>query len=306
MKKIYFSTLLSFSILSANYLELPTFTNYQDLKVLKSDLVDESLSIFKKYKKRDFYNLSFYTGILKYKNSLKDNGKFAGAYYSYYKYPFKMETNINFTFLNYKDDSKLKQKDFSLLEHYYFKTIHLKAGIHLIKSDDSLTDWGKVGILGISFYKYNNYSIGLDNYYSYYSNNSNSPKLIQFKGYVNKHFNFFNFGLGYNYIHFFNNYTENNLKQNYHYINSFLNFSLNKEISTTISAWKGDRVLAVNNNGFVVNNLLNVEKYGGFIKQNFIINNNSSLSLEYSFKRFIDNNKNANQNMFMLGYNLFW
>jgi hypothetical protein len=260
-----------------------------------------------------YYSALPYAGVINYSgDTAKDNGYVGGVYFSAFKSPYKVELDAEHTQIKYKDNTPtLNQSDFTGIFHYYQGyNLDYKLGIHYISSDDKLTDKAKIFTAGILYYKTLKYNTGIDLYYSDYSNLSTSPKLwqispkagINFGNYYSKIGSFYA-EAKIDYIHPSKNKDENNLKSSY----TSGEFSLSNykgAFTTKLSGWIGKRVFAVDNGGFIVNNLTSEQKFGAKVSESYKIDKKSNIKIEYSYTKFDgDTSGNAHSNTYLASYN---
>jgi hypothetical protein len=242
-----------------------------------------------------YYSILTYAGTLTYSGgTTKDNGIVGGIYVSAFKSPYKVELDAEHTKIKYKNNNPtLKQTDLTAIIHYYQgHNLDYKVGIHHILSDDKLTDKANIFAVGILYYKMYTYNTGVDIYYSDYSNLSTSPTLWQITPKAGISFGVYNSKIGsfyaeakLDYIKPIKNKDENNLKNSYTSGELSLT-NYNGNFQTKISGWIGRRSFAVDNGGFVVNNLTSTQKSGAKISELYKINKKSNVKIEYSFTRF--------------------
>ena len=245
-----------------------------------------------------------YSAYIDYSGSTKDKAYVVGMYSSFYNLSNKLELGLENITINYNDGSKdLDQDDFTAVyTRYIAKNYYLKGGLHYISSDDKPTDEGLVGIIGINYYKYLKYNLGLDVYYSKYKNyNPKELKVLQVKPYAGFNFGNYNSKLGSFYLEAEYNYIKPTdaslfgLKKSY---NSFgLNLTnYNGKFTTSIGGWAGKKVFAIDNGGFTVYNLGEVYKAGANASIDYAFRPTTHLKLKYSYAKFEEGNKNAHSN----------
>ena len=260
-----------------------------------------------------YYSVMPYAGAINYSGDTKKSGYVGGVYISAFKSPYKTELDLEHTKIKYNDGTPtLNQTDATGIIHYYQGyNLAYKLGIHHIwDKDDALTDKANIFIAGITYYKTLKYNVGADIYYSDYSNLSTSPKLwqitpkagINFGNYYSK-FGSFYAECKIDYIHPSKNRSENNLKSSY--TSGELTLSNYKgPFTTTISGWLGKRAFAVDNGGFIVNNLTNEQKGGAKISENYKINKKASVKIEYSYTKYKSTlNDNAHSDTYLASFN---
>ena len=302
MKKILLTLTLSASLFAQyNFLlgdELDILGNYRK-KTTKYVHITQ-----KKPQTQIYYTLLPYIGIIDYsKGTTKKDGYVKGIYFSIFNSPFKTEIDVEQTSISYKDNtSDLSQNDFTFLEHYYQGyNLDYKLGVHYIDSTDKLTDGGMIYILGILYYKTLLYNYGIDVYYSNYSNLDTSPKILQFTPKAG-----FNFGNYYSlfgsfYIEVAIDYIENlDIDKTYKSTSLKIN-NYNGNYTTSISFWNGDRVYAVENGGFVVNNIGEVQTKGFKFSESYKLSKKSLIKFEYSNTTFVETG-DAESRVYVLSY----
>jgi len=263
------------------------------------------------FARANYYASLPYVGYLQYSdNSIKDYGSVEGVYFSILKSPWKAEFDVEGTNIVYKNKTPdLIQGDFSMfLTYYYGYNLLYTFGIHYINSTDQLTDGGKIFKVGVLCYKSFEWNRGIDIYYSDYSNLSTSPKLIQVSPKVGFNFGNYNstFGSFYtelkaDYIQVLENKTENFLDKIYRSIDLTLT-NYNGNFTTTLNGWVGNRAYAVENGGFVVNNIGD-EQTGGFkVSEEYKVNNVQSIKFEYVYTKFKEDG-DANSRTYLLSFN---
>ena len=240
------------------------------------------------------YDLLPYAGYIDYSGTTtKDYGYVGGIYFSSLESPWKIELDAEHTDIKYQDQDDLKQSDFTAkLNYYEGYNLAYNMGLHYIDTTDTLTDKGLIYMGGISYYQTLKYNVGMDIYYSDYSNLSTSPTIFQFSPKAGINFGNYNSKIGsfyteakLDYIKPSKNKSENYLKSSYTSIEVTLN-NYNGKFTTSINGWAGKRAYAIENGGFIVNNLSN-EQTGGFkISENYKLDSAQSVKMEYSYTKF--------------------
>ena len=252
------------------------------------------------------YNVLPYAGYIDYSGTTtKDNGYVGGVYLSAFKSPWKTEVDAEHTKIYYKNSiPTLKQSDFTLKINYYQGyNLAYNLGFHYINSTDNLTDSGKVFMGGILYYQTLKYNAGIDIYYSDYSNLSTSPKIYQISPKAGINFGDYNSKIGsfyaevkVDYIKPSHNKSENNLKNSYTSIELTLN-NYNGNFTTGINGWIGKRSFAVENGGFIVNNIGNEQTGGIKVSESYKIDKVQSVKAEYSYTKFKENGNSHSQTL---------
>jgi len=256
------------------------------------------------------YDVLPYAGYIDYSGSTtKDNGSVFGVYISAFESPWKTELDLEHTTISYNNNTTdLTQNDFTGIVHYYQGyNLDYKLGMHYVDSTDKLTDKGLVFIAGILYYKTLKYNAGVDVYYSDYSNQSTSPGLYQISPKAGINFGNYNSKIGsfyaegkIDFIKVGHNREENGLKNNYTSIEATLN-NYNGAFTTSVSGWIGKRVFAVENSGFIVNNLADEQTGGIKVSESYKIDKASLAKVEYSHTKFKENG-NSSSNTFLVSY----
>lgn len=244
-----------------------------------------------------YYDVLPYAGYINYSgDTIKDKGMVGGVYLSAFQSPWKTEIDAEHTEIKYKDNTpKLTQTDLTLKVNYYEGyNLAYNLGVHYIDTSDALTDKSLIYMAGISYYKTLQYNAGVDLYYSDYSHLKISPTIYQVSPKAGINFGDYNSAIGsfyfetkVDYIRIGKNRRENYLKTSYTSVELTLN-NYNGNFTTSISGWGGKRSYAVENGGFIVNNLGN-EQTGGFkVSEEYKIDQIQNIKLEYSYTKFKD------------------
>ncbi|WP_024790521.1 MULTISPECIES: hypothetical protein [unclassified Lebetimonas] len=234
----------------------------------------------------------------------KDKAKLGGIYYSYYKWPVKFEIDGEYLNIDYKNNiPDWLQKDLTLKINFYYKSNWLfNAGVHnfWVKQYDKY-HYNKVLFGGIDYYKYLQYNIGVDYYFSDYKDfnvKQITPKVgFNFGNYYSNIGSFYVEGK-YNNIHI----SKDGIapKKNYN------NFDLKLQNfkgpwTTTLKTTFGKFAYKIANDGFVVYNTGDEYKngYGIDINYNFKKVNNIKVSFE---RDKFDDNGDSYSNIYVLSY----
>ena len=217
-------------------------------------------------------HIALYSRQLDYSgSSLRDHGWVTTGYFrAGDPTTYHMELALAQTRIDYKAGDDLDQTDVTFAytnTGHLMPNHHIRGGIHYINSDDALTDEGFILFGKISYLKEPDWNAGLEVDYSIYENSSTDLHVVQAVPSIGFYLirDSFQETL----------YTESKL----YYIHkskkletsehSFVSFeqALRYELSpfdATISAWIGEQMFAVKDNGFAVYNLQ--DKYDGGIK----------------------------------------
>ena len=303
MKKLILGTFFVGSSLFAQY-DGMLLTDDLGLLVNNNNVSYKAVKYYpKKYygRSNEYYNILPYMGIMGYTGTTtKSVGVVSGLYLSDFKSPWKTEFDVEYSLIKYKDNTPtLKQNDFTLLVNYFQGyNLAYKFGIHYISSTDELTNLGKIFTLELLYYKTLKYNIGIDYYYSDYSNSTTPTTIKQ----ISPKFGF-NIGDYYSAIGSF--YIETKIdyiQANKNYSSTEFKFNnYNGNFTTSLGIWMGERSFEVAKAGFVVNNS-SIKQTGGFsISESYKIDKTSTLKLEYSKTNF-EENGNSNSKVILASY----
>jgi len=245
-----------------------------------------------------------YSAYINYTSQTKDKAYVVGLYSSFYSFPNKLEVGLENISIKYKNGAPdLDQNDFTAVyTRYIAKNYFVKGGLHYINSDDAPTNHGIVGILGVNYYKYLKYNLGLDVYYSKYKDyKPKSLKVLQLRPYVG--FNFGNYygKFGSFYLEADYNYIKPKDASLYGFSSNYNSFGLKLtnykgKFTTSVGGWAGKRVFAVDNGGFTVYNLGEIYKAGIFASVDYAVKPTTHVKLKYSYSKFEENGKKAHSN----------
>ncbi len=255
-----------------------------------------------------------YSAYINYSGSTKDEAYVVGLYSSLYSFPNKFELgleNINIKYKNGLPD--LDQNDITAIYTRYFgKNYFVKGGIHYINSDDKPTDDGIVGILGINYYQYLKYNLGLDVYYSKYKNYSPKElKVLQLRPYAGINFGKYNSKWGSFYLEAEVNYIKPNSASTYGFSKSYTSAGLKLsnykgKWTTSVGGWAGKKLFAIDNGGFTVYNLGEVYKAGVDVSTDYALKPATHVKVKYSYSKFTEKTKNAHSNAVAVSLSHTW
>ncbi len=250
-----------------------------------------------------------YAGYVNYTKSIKQNAAIGGLYASYFnKYLYKIETDIETTKINYKGITpKYNQTDLTAkVSHYFYNHYAIRAGVHniFVSQTGNPNHYQKVVFGGLSYYKYLNYNIGVNYYYSFYKHfnvQQITPKIEFNFGNLDLPEGLFNAQIKINYI-----YISDKIKagtQDNTYWNTDLKLSNTQgQWTTTFKASLGKNAYKVTNGGFVVYNLGEEYEHNFGLNFSYQINKNNSVNMGYSKAYFKENNKNAYSSIYTASY----
>lgn len=245
-----------------------------------------------------------YGSYIDYSGSSKDNAKLGGIYYSYYKFPIKIEMDGEYLNINYKNNiPDWKQRDFTFkTDYFYQKNWLFNVGIHnfWVKQYDNY-HYNKVLFGGIDYYKYLKYNVGFDYYYSDYRGfyvSQITPKVgINFGNYYSEIGSFYLEGK-YNHIHI----SKENIAPKINYNNFDLKLQNFKgSWTTTLKTTFGKFAYKVANDGFVVYNTGDEYKYGYGLSVNYNFDKVNNIKISFERDKF-NNNGDAYSNIYLLSY----
>jgi hypothetical protein len=140
--------------------------------------------------------ISVYGGGIQYENSVKDRAYVGGVYLSQsfvpIGEPFKVAVDAERTLIKYKKDSGIPdygQKDLTgKLDFYYGYNWDFSFGGHKIFVDDSSENNPWASFVGIKYYKYGIFNLGVDGYYSNYNTPDTKFEIYQISPYFGAYF----------------------------------------------------------------------------------------------------------------------
>ncbi|ADV46782.1 hypothetical protein [Nitratifractor salsuginis] len=240
-----------------------------------------------------------YAGYIDYSSgSDKSSAVVGGLYASIYRAPNKLELAVEHTRIKYRHNlPNLNQTDLTAIYTRY-RGYHLayKIGAHYIDSDDKVTDGAFTGILGVNWYNYLHYNIGLDAYATHYHNDASgrtwdSMNVWQFRPYAGYNFGTYASTMGSFYLEaeyngiFIPDAGAKGYNSSYHSAGLSL-YHYKGKWTHMIKGWVGQKIYSVNNGGFTVYNLGELYKGGVSASVSYAIRPNTSLKLQYEYSRF--------------------
>jgi hypothetical protein len=223
--------------------------------------------------------------------SIKDKGIMGGIHASIGNLNYLLEVDYAHLKTEYKnsDIDDLKQDDVSLVYGRYFKNFMFKIGDHYISTSDKELGDANIIIAGVGAYKFDGadkYTIGLDGYYSKYSDghdetyDEKSISITQFTPYIS-------------FYKLINDDISNtiNLKVNYQKASdyeddSYTSYEISdtfgyKNFFTTLKYYNGDMRTGVKDGGMTVFNTLDLMNDGFDIKLGYYITPKAVLTISY-------------------------
>lgn len=245
-------------------------------------------------------DMVLYGGVLKYADSSKDNGWFAGAYFQESSAEDRLELAYERTEVDYidVDTSALKQNDFTAIwTHYLSSDYSIRLGGHYIDSSDTLSDGAYSLFAGIKYFEGYAFDMGVDGYYSTYDDYLSSDEVtkgldvIQIEASIGFTFGQYDSSIGSFYSKFSydlirpDNEGLTQLSDSYHSAAlSLKNF--NGNWTTTVAGWVGKQVFAMRNEGFVMYNLNEEHRGGAEFSVHYAFSDHSGLKVQYGYERF--------------------
>ena len=243
------------------------------------------------------------------KESAKDKAVDGGIYFSYYSWPFKLELGAEYLDIDYKSNiNDYIEKDVTLIgRHYIGNNFEFKLGIRgMFSSQGSEDNYDEVLMVGLLFYKYLKYNVGLNYYHSMYDGfyvNQFSPHFgINFGNYYSDIGSFY-LSLGANFISISNE-NNANTKDDKYIDADFLLTNYQGPWATTIKASVGKNSYKVANEGFVVYNLGEEYKYSFGLDISYSIDKFNTFTIGYNRSKFTTNGNDAFSNTYLLSYSL--
>ena len=249
--------------------------------------------------------LSAYTGAIDYTDSNKDTGWFAGLYFQNASLENKLELNYERTEIDYLSAVKIanptledvEQNDFTLAWTHYFASNYLfRVGGHYIDTNDELTDEGYVAFAGMKYYQGYKFDMGLDFYYSDYSNfvftdGSKGLTLYQVEPSIGYAFGDYKSKLGSFYVKAYYTFIdpdeiENGLLEDTYHSGGVIVKNFNGNWTNEIGGWVGKQAFAVRHEGFTVYNLSEERQGGLHLSSTYAFSKSASAKLQYAYESF--------------------
>ncbi|BAF69608.1 hypothetical protein [Nitratiruptor sp. SB155-2] len=248
-----------------------------------------------------------YFSYIDYDKATRDNASIVGLYASHGDTQYKIETDIEYFTLDYNDNTPTyRQWDWTIVGNYYYgSNVVLRAGIHNIFIDqtNNNNDYDKVLFAGATYYVLNQYSMGIDYYFSDYDNfevHQFTPKATYTLNSLSQEYGVITLEGKVNFIKISNSgYTT---KDNY--TNADFDFYDTKGPWTTHIGFNiGKNSYKVAKDGYVVYNLGAEYKYGMGIDLTYAISHTDFLKIGYNRSKFDEgSDKGAYSNLFLLSY----
>ena len=245
-----------------------------------------------------------YGAFINYDNSAKDKGYIGGIYGSFYKAPIKFEYGIERDIIKYKNTiPNWNQWNFTgILNFYHGYNYAYKLGFtHLKAKQSSYKENDNVYILGALYYKYLNWNTGFDFYHSKYKNFKVNQVSIKYGKFFKTYDGTFYFEIKPNFIFISDKIKANTPKKNYTDVDFKLTATKWPWI-TTLKASVGKNTYKVENGGFVVYNLGEEYKYSYGLSINRYVKKIGTFSIGFTRSKFVENNKDAFSNTYVLNY----
>lgn len=240
------------------------------------------------------FDALFYGGPLVYQSSQLKKDGFSGGMYSYLgigKYN-SMEGEADYTRINYKDGTSLKQNDFTFAySNYAIPKLKLQLGGHYISTTDPTTDNGWVLFGSALLYKIYEWNIGVAGYFSNYEHASPALKVYQVSPRI---------GIGsvklnaktYIYMEtkfhlIFLSQSVNESKKQYYSLEQAVVFT-GTNWSLRGAGWIGEQMYAIRNGGFTVYNLPERQKGGFGVSFRYVSSKKSAITFGLNYQTFQD------------------
>ncbi len=208
----------------------------------------------------------YYVPIFYSDSEFRENSFVVGSYFGYQAgINDKFEAAVDYSQLKYINDVSFDQYDFTFIyKNFSIREWELKLGGHYIKADDAQSDGSFALIGGLHRYRFNKFRFGLDTYYSFYNNYSPELKIFQITPALR---------LTFAKSRLQGIYLES--KVYYILLNEQLTFDSDAMLSFEQSVtyytpkyslkfygWIGEQLFALRENGFVMNNVVELHKGG--------------------------------------------
>ena len=243
--------------------------------------------------------ISVYGGGIDYTDSIKDTGFFAGAYFQNSSLKNKIELGYERTEISYIDDTleNIEQNDFSIAwDHYVGQNFLFRLGGHYIDSNGVDTDRVYTAFAGAKYYQGYDFDIGLDGYYSDYSDyrradGTTGLNVMQVEPSIGFGFGNYQSCMGSAYLRTYYTYIQSDrveggsVKDSYHSGGLVLQH-FKGNWTNGIGGWIGKQVFAVKNKGFTVFNLAEERKGGFALSSSYAFSKSTSLRLQYAYESF--------------------
>jgi len=254
-----------------------------------------------------------YAGVIDYSNSLKESGWLTGIYGSALSGKNKFELGYEYTELNFRDASRLRQNDVTAAYSRFIGENYLgRMGAHHTITTDALSDGGTTLFGGVKYYEGLQFDTGVDVYYTRYPDFLNAPGhsgglgVWQVSPTVGRSFGdyessvgSFYGSLGYNYINPSDG-APAQLRDEYHSVTGLLS-NYNGSWTTTLEAWAGRQAFGVRNGGFTVYNLAEEYHGGTQLSVNYALGVAASVKGLVSYQRFREPTNPLDSSVVVLG-----
>ena len=264
--------------------------------------------------KANFTAIPYYS-YTKYSDDFKDEANGIGLFSSIYNYPHKLDFEIDYTNIKFKNYSqKYEQTEMTAVYGYFLNSnLFLKTGLHFVASDYKPSNEGLAAIITGAEYKKESINYGLELFYSNYAKyKPKALKVVQVHPFIKKHFQPKNKKIGNFDIKADLNYIKANNSNLYQYINSSyssigLNLTHNiNNFSTSIFGWMGKRAFALEDGGFTLYNSNQEYNKAYGLKVKYKIKNAAFIELKYKRKKYKNYQKTGYSNGITTAFSYTW
>ncbi len=230
-----------------------------------------------------------YVAIANYKDKYKDDALLGGVYAKLSMHSRAYEFAYENTSINSVNSQikSIKKSDYTFLYSYSFNNNYkVKGGIHLVISNNTTDDDVQSYFTSFEYFQKNRFSLGLDAYYSFYSQSELGREVLQLKPYYGFKFGDYSSTMGtfftkFSYYHiYFMEKIKATLSRSYLSYEVEINHHKNN-FYTKFKAWTGKQVYAVRDNGFTVYNLYEKHKGGWSLSSKYAFNDKLGLRASY-------------------------
>ncbi|MEA2100641.1 MAG: hypothetical protein U9P72_10990 [Campylobacterota bacterium] len=231
-----------------------------------------------------------------YQDSSKQNSSINGFYTNFKEPSYSVELNYENKSLDYNSsDKKLKQTDYTVAYSYLIDdNYRLKTAYHQLSSNAEKSSKAKIYFAGLQYFKKNRFDLGVDISYSSYDKTALATDIYQAKPYFGITFGDYKSTMGKYVVKINTNlFYPKGGDSNSTYVNNSSSYSISikqfkGDFHNMISAYKGEELFAVKDNGFSVNNQNELYTTGYTISTRYTIDEDMGLKLSYTNEIFRD------------------
>ena len=240
-----------------------------------------------------------------YKDASKDSSSTNGFYTKFKSPEYSIALNYETTTLDYNaTTSQLKQNDYTIsYSQKISNNYNINALYHKISTSGEKDFSADIYLLDTQFYKTNKFTTGISLAYSSYGSDALAKNVYQAKAYASTYFGDYKSTMGKYLIKadatiISPDGEDTNSTLNTQYTSISLTIKQYKgDFINTVSGWMGDRIYAVEDNGFTVYNLNELHSSGFYLSSRYAITRNMGVQLSYTGERFKDLDVNMNDSM---------